>query len=100
VAATLFVLVVLVLLAPMENAIARRRPAHFRIVLEPVAGAGEIVEEDVLEVGLQITGRRIEKDARLRSVILHLWVRGKPKEVRVAQERLVVREDVAGFYVD
>jgi len=100
VGATMFVLVVLVLLAPMENAIAGRRPAHFRIVLEPVAGAGEIVEEDVLEVGLQITRRRIEKDARLRSVILHLWVRGRPKDIRVAQERLVVREDVAGFYID
>ena len=98
--ATLFVLVVLVLLAPMENAIARRRPAHFRIVLEPVAGAGEIVEEDVLEVGLRIIRRRIEKDARLRSVILHLWVRGSPKDIRVAQERLVVREDVAGFHID
>ncbi len=100
VGATALVLVVLVLLAPMENAIARRRPAHFRIVLEPVAGAGEIVEEDVLEVGLQITRRRIEKDARLRSVILHLWVRGRPKDIRVAQERMVVREDVAGFYPD
>ena len=100
VGATALVLVVLVLLAPMENAIARRRPAHFRIVLEPVAGAGEIVEEDVLEVGLQITRRRIEKDARLRSVILHLWVRGRVKDMRVAQERLVVRDDVAGFYVD
>ncbi len=100
VGATALVLVVLVLLAPMENAIARRRPAHFRIVLEPVAGAGEIVEEDVLEVGLQITRRRIEKDARLRSVILHLWVRGRPKDIRVAQERLVVREDIAGFYTD
>ncbi len=84
----------------MENAIARRRPAHFRIILEPVAGAGEIVEEDVLEVGLRITRRRIEKDARLRSVILHLWVRGRLKDIRVAQERLVVREDVAGFYTD
>jgi len=100
VGATLFVLVVLVLLAPMENAIARRRPAHFQIVREPVAGAGEIVEEDVLGVGLRIIRRRIEKDARLRSVILHLWVRGSPKDIRVAQERLVVREDVAGFHID
>ena len=100
VGATLLVLVVLVLLAPMENAIARRRPAHFRVVLKPAAGVGEIVEEDVLEVGLQITGRRIEKDARLRSVILHLWVRGRPKDIRVAQERLVVREDIAGLYTD
>ena len=98
--ATLLVLVVLVLLSPMENAIARRRPAHFRIVLEPVAGAGEIVEEDVLEMGLQIIRRRIEKDAKLRSVILHLWVRGRAKDLRMAQERLVVREDVAGFYID
>ena len=100
VGATLLVLVVLVLLAPMENVIARRRPTHFRIVLEPVASAGEFVEEDVLKVGLQITRRRIEKDAKLRSVILHLWVRGRPKDIRVAQERLVVREDVAGFYTD
>jgi len=98
--ATLLVLVILVLLSPMEDAIARRRPAHFRIVLEPVAGAGEIVEEDVLEAGLRITRRRIEKDAKLRSVILHLWVRGNPKDIRVAQERMVVREDVAGFYTD
>jgi len=98
--ATLLVLVILVLLSPMEDAIARRRPAHFRIVLEPVAGAGEIVEEDVLEAGLRITRRRIEKDARLRSVILHLWVRGRPKDIRVAQERLVAREDIAGFYTD
>ena len=97
---TLLVLVVLVLLAPTEEAIARRRPAHFRIVLEPVAGVGEIVEEDVLEVGLRIIRRRIEKDAKLRSVILHLWVRGRPKDIRVAQERLVVRPDVAGFYID
>ncbi len=100
VGATLLVLIVLVQLARMEDAIARRRPAHFRIVLEPVAGAGEIVEEDVLEMGLQIIRRRIEKDAKLRSVILHLWVRGKPEDIRVAQERLVVREDVAGFYID
>ena len=100
VGATLLVLVVLVLLAPMENAIAHRRPAHFRIILEPVAGAGEIVEEDVLEVGLRITRRRIEKDAKLRSVILHLWVKGMPKDIRVAQERLVVKDDVAGFYTD
>ena len=100
VGATLLVLVVLVLLSPMENAIARRRPAHFRVVLKPVAGVGEIVEEDVLEVGLRIARRRIEKDAKLRSVILHLWVRGRPKDIRVAQERLVVREDVAGFYTD
>jgi putative Mg2+ transporter-C (MgtC) family protein len=100
VGATLLVLIVLVQLARMEDAIARRRPAHFRIVLEPVAGAGEIVEEDVLEMGLQIISRRIEKDAKLRSVILHLWVRGKPEAIRVAQERLVVREDVAGFYID
>ena len=100
VGATLLVLVVLVLLAPMENVIARRRPAHFRVVLEPVAGAGELVEEDILEVGLQITRRRIEKDAKLRSVILHLWVRGRPRDIRVVQERLVVREDVAGFYTD
>ena len=98
--ATLLVLVILVLLSPMEDAIARRRPAHFRIVLEPVAGAGEIVEEDVLEAGLRITRRRIEKDAKLRSVILHLWVRGRPKDIRVAQERLVAREDIAGFYTD
>lgn len=98
--ATLLVLVVLVLLAPLENAITRRRPAHFRIILEPAAGAGEIVEEDVLEVGLRITRRRIEKDAKLRSVILHLWVMGRPKDIRMAQERLVVREDVAGFYTD
>jgi len=98
--ATALVLVVLVLLAPMENAIARRRPAHLRIVLEPAAGAGEIVEEKILEVGLQIIRRRIEKDAKLRSVILHLWVRGSPKDIRVAQERMVVREDVAGFYTD
>jgi len=100
VGATLLVLVVLVLLAPTENAIARRRPAHFKIVLEPAAGAGEIVEEDVLEVGLQIIRRRIEKDAKLRSVILHLWVRGRPEDIRVAQERMVVRGDVAGFYTD
>ncbi len=100
VGATVLVLVVLVLLAPMENAIARRRPAHLRIVLEPVAGAGEIVEEDVLEAGLQIIRRRVDKDAKLRSVILHLWVRGRPNDIRVAQERLVVREDVAGFYTD
>ena len=100
VGATLLVLIVLVKLARMEDAIARRRPAHFRIVLESVAGAGEIVEEDVLEMGLQIISRRIEKDAKLRSVILHLWVRGKPEAIRVAQERLVVREDVAGFYID
>ncbi len=100
VGATALVLVVLVLLAPMENAIARRRPAHLRIVLEPAAGAGEIVEEKILEVGLQIIRRRIEKDAKLRSVILHLWVRGSPKDIRVAQERMVVREDVAGFYTD
>ena len=98
--ATALVLVVLVLLAPMENAIARRRPAHLRIVLEPVAGAGEIVEEKILEVGLQIIRRRIEKDAKLRSVILHLWVRGSPKDMRAAQERMVVREDIAGFYTD
>ena len=98
--ATALVLVVLVLLAPMENAIARRRPAHLRIVLEPAAGAGEIVEEKILEVGLQIIRRRIEKDAKLRSVILHLWVRGRLKDMRVAQERLVVRDDVAGFYID
>ena len=98
--ATLLVLLVLVQLARMEDAIARRRPTHFRIVLEPVAGPGEIVEEDVLEMGLQIIRRRIEKDARLRSVILHLWVRGKPEDIRVAQERLVVREDIAGFYTD
>ncbi len=98
--ATALVLVVLVLLAPMENAIARRRPAHLRIVLEPAAGAGEIVEEKILEVGLQIIRRRIEKDAKLRAVILHLWVRGSPKDIRVAQERMVVREDVAGFYTD
>ena len=51
VGATLLVLVVLILLTPMEEAIARRRPAHFRIILEPVAGAGEIVEQDVGEVG-------------------------------------------------
>ena len=100
VGATLLVLLVLVLLAPMENVIARRRPTHFRIVLEPVASAGEFVEEDVLKVGLQITRRRIEKDAKLRSVILHLWVRGRPRDIRVVQERLVVREDVAGFYTD
>ena len=100
VGATLLVLVVLVLLAPMENAIARRRPAHFRVILKPVAGVGEIVEEDVLEVGLRITRLRIEKDAKLRSVILHLWVKGSPKDIRVAQERMVVREDVAGFYTD
>ena len=100
VAATLLVLLVLVLLAPMENAIARRRPAHFRIVLEPVAGAGEMVEEEVLKAGLRITRRRIEKDAKLRSVILHLWVRGSPQDIRVVQERIVVREDVAGFYTD
>jgi putative Mg2+ transporter-C (MgtC) family protein len=100
VGATALVLVVLVLLAPMENAIARRRPAHLRIVLEPAAGAGEIVEEKILEVGLQIIRRRIEKDAKLRSVILHLWVRGSPKDIRVVQERMVVREDVAGFYTD
>ncbi len=100
VGATVLVLVVLVLLSPMENVIARRRPTHFRIVLEPIAGAGEIVEEDVLEVGLQIIRRRIDKDAKLRSVILHLWVKGRPKDMRVAQERLVVREDVAGFHTD
>ncbi len=100
VGATALVLVVLVLLAPMENAIARRRPAHLRIVLEPAAGAGEIVEEKILEVGLQVIRRRIEKDAKLRSVILHLWVRGSPKDIRVVQERMVVREDVAGFYTD
>ncbi len=100
VGATLLVLVVLVLLAPMENVIARRRLIHFRIVLEPVAGAGEIVEEDVREVGLQIIRRRVDKDAKLRSVILHLWVKGRPKDMRVAQERLVMREDVAGFYTD
>ena len=100
VGATLLVLVVLILLTPMEQAIARRRPAHFRIILEPVAGAGEIVEQDVGEVGLRITRRRIEKDAKLRSVILHLWVRGRPKDIRMAQERLVVRNDVAGFYID
>ena len=100
VGATLLVLLVLVQLARMEDAIARRRPTHFRIVLEPVAGPGEIVEEDVLEMGLQIIRRRIEKDARLRSVILHLWVRGRPEDIRVAQERLVVREDIAGFYTD
>jgi putative Mg2+ transporter-C (MgtC) family protein len=98
--AAVLVLVVLVLLAPMENAIARRRPAHLRIVLEPAAGAGEIVEEKILKVGLQIIRRRIEKDAKLRSVILHLWVRGSPKDMRVAQERMVVREDIAGFYTD
>ena len=51
VSATLLVLVVLVLLAPTEEVIARRRPVHFRIVLEPVAGAGEMVEEDVREGG-------------------------------------------------
>ena len=100
VGATLLVLVVLILLTPMEKAIAGRRPAHFRIILEPVAGVGEIVEEHVLEAGLRITRRRIEKDAKLRSVILHLWVRGRPKDIRVVQERLVVREDVAGFYID
>ncbi len=100
VGATLLVLIVLVLLSPMENAITRRRPAHFRIILEPVAGTGEIVEGDILEVGLRIIRRRIEKDAKLRSVILHLWVRGRPEDILVAQERLVVREDVAGFYVD
>jgi len=100
VGATALVLVVLVLLAPMENAIARRRPAHLRIVLEPAAGAGEIVEEKILEVGLRIIRRRTEKDAKLRSVILHLWVKGSPKDIRAAQERMVVREDVAGFYTD
>ena len=100
VGATLLVLVVLILLTPMEEAIARRRPAHFRIILEPVAGAGEIVEQDVGEVGLRITRRRIEKDAKLRSVILHLWVKGRPKDIRMAQERLVARTDVAGFYID
>ena len=97
---TLLVLVVLVLLAPMENAIARRRPTHFRIVLTPVAGAGRIVEKDVLEMGLGVIRRRVEKDAKLRSVILHLWVRGGPEDIRAAQERLVVREDVAGVYTD
>ena len=100
VGATLLVLVVLVLLSPMENAIARRRPSHFRIVLKPVAGSGEIVEEDILGMGLRIIRRRIEKDAKLRSVILHLWVRGGPEDIRMAQERLVVREDIAGFYTD
>ena len=100
VGATVLVLVVLVLLAPMENAIARRRPAHFRIVLEPIAGVGEVVEETVVEAGLRITRRRIEKDAKLRSVILHLWVTGGPKDIRAAQERLVVRGDVAGCYTD
>ena len=100
VGATLLVLVVLILLTPMEEAIARRRPAHFRIILEPVAGAGEIVEQDVGEVGLRITRRRVEKDAKLPSVILHLWVKGRPKDIRMAQERLVVRNDVAGFYID
>ncbi len=63
-------------------------------------GGGSYVEETVQEVGLRITRRRIEKDAKLRSVILHLWVRGRPEDIRVAQERLVVREDVAGFYTD
>ena len=100
VGATLLVLVVLVLLSPMEKAIEHRRPAHFRVVLEPIAGAGETVEETVLEAGLRIIRRRIDKDAQLRSVILHLWVRGRPEEIRVAQERLVVREEVAGFYSD
>ncbi len=100
VGATLLVLIVLVLLAPMENAIARRRATHLRIVLNPAAGAGEVVEEDLVQMGLRITRRRIEKDAKLRSVVLHLWVRGPPKDIRGAQERLVVREDVAGFYTD
>ena len=100
VSATLLVLVVLVLLAPTEEVIARRRPVHFRIVLEPVAGAGEMVEEDVREGGLRITRRRIEKDAKLRSVILHLWVKGRLKDIRGAQTRLVLRADIAGFYTD
>lgn len=62
----------------MEKVIASRRPAHFRIVLHPDAGVGQTVEEDAVEAGLRVVRRRIEKDARLRSVILHLWVTGTP----------------------
>jgi hypothetical protein len=62
--------------------------------------SGEIVEEEVLEMGLRIIRRRIEKDAKLRSVILHLWVKGGPEGIRVAQERLVMRGDISGFYID
>ena len=98
--ATTLVLIVLILLAPMENLIAERRPAHFQIVLHPDAGVGQAVEEEAEESGLRVVRRRIEKDARLRSVILHLWVTGTPKNVRTAQTRLVMSEDVAGFHAD
>ncbi len=97
---TLLVLVVLIVLERIEKVIDGRRGARFKVVLEPAAGAGELVEADILEMGLRITRRRIEKDAKLRAVILHLWVTGAPESVGAAQRQLAVREDVAGFYAD
>ena len=100
VGATLLVLVVLIVLERIEKSIDARRGAHFRLVLAPVAGTGDAVETDILEMGLRIRRRRIEKDAKLRSVILHLWVTGAPEAVRTASGRLAVREDIDGFYSD
>ena len=100
VGATLLVLVVLIVLERIEKLIGARRGMHFRVVFAPEAEAGDLVEADIVEMGLRITRRRIEKDVKLRSVILHLWVLGTQEAVHAASGRVAAREDIAGFDSD
>jgi len=100
VGATGLVLIVLIVLERLEKVIARYRGAHLHLTLAPSAGTGEVVEEGLLEMGLRIARRRIEKDAKLRSVILHLWVVGPTDVVRKAQGQLVLSDDITGMRVD